>query len=49
MYEKSLEMRHFRVVTYPEEPDLAPSWAAGAARGGKDERNGSKGGAWMYN
>jgi hypothetical protein len=33
--EKPLEMRHFQVLTYPEEPELAPSWAAGVARDGK--------------
>ena len=49
MSEKSLEMRHFRVFTYPEEPELAPSWAAGVARSGKDERTGSSGGGWVYN
>ena len=35
MYEKSLEVRHFRVSPYPEEPELAPCWAAGVARDGK--------------
>jgi hypothetical protein len=30
--EPHLEMRRFRVLTYPEEPELADSWAAGVAR-----------------
>ena len=38
MYEKSLEMRHFLVFHYPEEPKLARSWAAGVARDGKMKR-----------
>jgi hypothetical protein len=25
-------MRHLQVFTYPEEPEVAPSWAAGVAR-----------------
>ena len=49
MSEKSLKMRHFQVFAYPEEPDLAPSCAAGVARDGKNERNGSNGGGWVYN
>ena len=36
MSEKSLEMRHFRVLTLPEEAEMAPSWAAGVAQDGKD-------------
>jgi hypothetical protein len=36
VYEKSLEMRHFRVCPYPDEAELAPSSAARAARDGKD-------------
>jgi hypothetical protein len=28
VYEKSLEIRHFPVFPYPEEAELAPSWAA---------------------
>lgn len=32
--ENSLEMRHFRVLPYPDEAALAPSWAAGVARDG---------------
>ena len=32
----------------PEESELAPSWAAGIAQDGKDERNGSKGGGRVY-
>ena len=42
-------MRHFQVFAYPEEPELAPSWAAGVARDGKNEKNSSKIGGWMYN
>ena len=38
MYEKSLEMRHFLVFHYPEEPKLARSWAAGVALDGKIEQ-----------
>jgi hypothetical protein len=44
-----VEMRQFQVFTYPEEPELAPSWAAGVARDGKTERKGSNGGGWVYN
>jgi hypothetical protein len=44
--EKSLEMRQFQVLAYPEKPELAPSRAAGVARDGKDNRNGSNGGGW---
>jgi hypothetical protein len=33
--EKPLEIRHFQVFTYLEEPELVPSWAAGVARDGK--------------
>lgn len=35
VYEKSLEIRHFRVFAYPEEAELAPSWDAAVARDGK--------------
>jgi hypothetical protein len=35
LYEKSLEMRHFRVCPYQEEVELAPFWAAGVARNGQ--------------
>jgi len=35
VYEKSLEMKHFRVCPYPGEAELAPSWAAGV---GRDEK-----------
>ncbi len=35
MSEKALEMRRFQVYTYPEEPDLAPSWVAGVLRDGE--------------
>ena len=31
-------MRHFRVSTYSEEAELAPSRVAGVARDGKDEK-----------
>ena len=37
MYEKSLEMSHFLVFPYPEEPGLASSWAARVARDRNDE------------
>ena len=33
-----LEMRQFPVFAYPEEGGLAPSWPAGVAREGKDEK-----------
>jgi hypothetical protein len=49
VYDKSLEMRHFRVFPYPEEVELAPSWAAGVARDERNERNGSNGGGRVYN
>ena len=32
----SEEMRHFRVCPWPEEPEGAPSWAAGVGRDGKE-------------
>jgi len=48
VYEKSLEMTHSRVFPYPEEADLAPSWAAGVARDRKNERNRSNEGGWVY-
>jgi D-alanine-D-alanine ligase-like ATP-grasp enzyme len=47
--EKLLEMRHFRVLLYPEEPESAPSWAAGVVRDEVNERNSSKRGGWVYN
>jgi len=31
-------MKQFLVFPYPEEAGLAPSWPAGVARGGKDEK-----------
>jgi hypothetical protein len=33
-----LKLRQFLVSPYPEEAGLSPSWAAGVARGGKDEK-----------
>jgi hypothetical protein len=33
-------MTQFLVFPFPEEAELAPSWAAGVARDGKDEKNG---------
>jgi hypothetical protein len=33
--EKSLEMRHFGVLPYPEEGELAHSWAPGGGRDGR--------------
>ena len=35
LYEKSVEMRHLRVLAFPEEPGLAPSWATGVVRDGR--------------
>jgi hypothetical protein len=49
VYEKSLEVRHFLVVPYPEEPELAPSWAAGVGRDETMKEKVSYGGGWMYN
>lgn len=49
MYEKSIKMRHFQAVAHLEEPGVAPSWAAGVARDGKDETNSSDGTGWVYN
>jgi hypothetical protein len=43
-----LKMRQFLVFPYPEEAALAPSWHAGVARDGKDNRNGSNGGGWEH-
>ena len=37
MYEKSLEIRHFRVFPYSKEAELVPSWPFGVARDGTDE------------
>ena len=42
-----LEIRHFRVSPYSEEAELAPSWAAGAARNGEVDEEGSKVGDWV--
>jgi hypothetical protein len=47
--EKSLEMRHFQVFTYPEEPQFAFPGPPESLGMKKDERNGSNGGGWMYN
>ena len=47
--EKSPEMRHFRVLAYPEEPELAPSRSAEVARDEKYEKSGADGNGWMYN
>ena len=33
-----MKMRQFLVFPYPEEAGLAPSWAAGVVRDGKDEK-----------
>ena len=33
-----MKMRQFLVFPYPEEVGLAPSWAAGVVRDGKDEK-----------
>ena len=49
MSEKSPQLRPFRLLADPEEPELALSWAAGVARDGKNERNGSNRVGWMYN
>ena len=34
-----LQMSQFPVFACPEEPELAPFWAAGVARDGRNERN----------
>jgi len=49
VYEKSLEMRHFRALTYPEEPKRGPSRATELAPEGQDEEHGFNGGRWVYN
>jgi hypothetical protein len=36
--EKSLEIKHFQLLSCPEEAELAPSRAAGVARHGKNEK-----------
>jgi len=41
VHEKSLEIRHFRVLTYPKDAELAPSSGPGVARDGNNEKNGS--------
>jgi hypothetical protein len=47
VYEKSLEMRHFRAFPYPEEAGLASSWAARVARDGRMKKSAPNGGDWM--
>ncbi len=47
--EKVLEISHSGVFAYPEEPKLAPSWAAGVARDEKMKEKVSHRGGWMYN
>ena len=49
MSEKPLRMRRFLVHVYPEQTEPVPSWAAGVAWDGKNERNGSNRRGWMYN
>jgi len=41
--------KDFPVLAYPEEAELAPSWAASVARDGKNEKNGSNRDGWIYN
>jgi hypothetical protein len=47
--EKSLEIRHFPVFSYPEDAELASPLAAELARERQDARNGFNGGRWVYN
>jgi hypothetical protein len=47
VYEKSREIRHFPVLPYPEEAELAPSRATERAREGLDDENGFNGGRWV--
>jgi len=42
------KMRHFLVFPYPGGAALGPSWHAGVARYGKNNRNGCNGGGWDY-
>jgi hypothetical protein len=42
-------MRHFQAFAHPEEPEVAPYWAAGVARDGENETHGSDGTGWVYN
>jgi hypothetical protein len=42
VYERSLGMRHFQVLTYLQEAELAPTQAAGVAR---DEKKSTSGGS----
>ena len=47
--EESLENETVRGFPVPGRGRAGPSWAAGVARDGKDERDGSNGGGLMYN
>lgn len=52
MSEKLLEMKHFRVVLYPEEPESAPPGSPESPDMGKmrqNETNGSGKSGWVYN
>jgi len=49
MSEKSLEIRHFWAFAHLEGPGVAPSWAAGVAPDGRNEKNGSNGTGLKYN
>lgn len=49
MSEKVLEIRHFRAFAHLEGPGVAPSWAAGVAPDGRNEKNGSNGTGLEYN
>jgi hypothetical protein len=42
-------MRYSQTFADPEDPELAPSWAAEAARDGRNEKTGSNGSGWEYN
>jgi hypothetical protein len=47
VYEKSCEIRHFPIIPYPEETELASSPATELAREGQDEENRFNGGRWV--
>ena len=47
MYEKSSGIRHFQVLAYPKEPELAHSGAAELAWEGQAEEDGFNGGRWV--